>query len=376
MSAVTGLRPEQLAALERAGMYDPKAPNAPERRALIEWLFAQGATLDEILKSRECGTTLTGLAGDLALRSPGESLTLPEVAARAGLAPERIERLLLAAGLPPIDPTEARFSADDATAFVAFDQGAALFGETAILEFVRVIGSSLARIAEAAVSLFLVNIEGPIRSAAAGELALAKANLMAIQTFGVVGPAIQSMLRSQVQLAIRRMRTARDEYSVDLVRMAIGFVDLVGFTSLSRKLTARELAEVVAQFEGRAHDIVTVRDGRLVKLIGDEVMFVAHAVATACDIALTLVEAFADDVTVMPRGGLAAGPLIMRSGDYYGPIVNLASRIADLAVPDEVLVSADVAAQACNDRLQFEPAGKRMLKGFDEPVLLYAVRRA
>jgi len=105
-------------------------------------------------------------------------------------------------------------------------------------------------------------------------------------------------------------------------------------------------------------------------------MFVAVDAARACDIALPVVDRFRTDASVMPRGGLATGTLLMRGGDYYGPIVNLASRLADLAVPSEVLVTTEVVAEASADGLRFEPAGKRMLKGFDEPVTLYAAGRA
>jgi len=122
--------------------------------------------------------------------------------------------------------------------------------------------------------------------------------------------------------------------------------------------------------------VVTALDGRLVKVIGDEVMFVVRDPAAACDIALTLVERFKGDPAVTPRGGVAVGELLVRSGDYYGPIVNLASRVAQLAVPNEMLVTAEVAAAASGSRLRFEPAGKRMLKGLDEPVTLLAVERA
>jgi class 3 adenylate cyclase len=59
-----------------------------------------------------------------------------------------------------------------------------------------------------------------------------------------------------------------------------------------------------------------------------------------------------------------------------GFVVNLASRIADLAVPREVLVTEALVAQAGGERLRFEPAGKRMLKGFDDPVTVYAAARA
>ena len=46
-----------------------------------------------------------------------------------------------------------------------------------------------------------------------------------------------------------------------------------------------ELGDVIDRFEETAHDVVNVRDGRVVKLIGDEVMFVAVDAAAGCDIA-------------------------------------------------------------------------------------------
>jgi class 3 adenylate cyclase len=370
-----GVRPEELAALQAGGLYDPAAPGAAEQLALLEWLAAQAVTVEQMVEAKRGGSTITGLAGDLVLRPPEERLTLRQAAELAGMTPARLEQVRQAAGLPPIDPSDRLFSRDDTAVFATFARAADLFGEAAMLQFIRAVGSSLARIAEAAVSLFLVNIEGPIIDAQKSELALAQANLLAMRALQLIPPLMQSVLRAHMETAIRRMRAARDEHSVDLMRMAVGFIDLVGFTSLSRKLTPRELADVMAQFEALAHDVIVARDGRLVKLIGDEVMFVAVDVAAACDVALTLVERFAGDPAVTPRAGLAAGPLLMRSGDYYGPIVNLASRIAELAVPQEVLVTAEVAAQAASSQLRFEPAGKRMLKGFDEPFLLYAAQR-
>src|SRR5690242_11956683 len=102
------------AELEAAGLWDPRAANAADRLALLEWLAARGVTLEQMVAAaRERLRTLTGLAGDLALR-PGVSLTLAQLAGRAGLAPERVDAVRLASGLPPVDPQVAAFSADDA----------------------------------------------------------------------------------------------------------------------------------------------------------------------------------------------------------------------------------------------------------------------
>jgi adenylate cyclase len=80
---------------------------------------------------------------------------------------------------------------------------------------------------------------------------------------------------------------------------------------------------------------------------------------------------------VTPRGGLAVGEILSRGGDYYGPVVNLASRIADMAVPNEILVTADLRERADTpgEPLTFDPAGRRLPKGFDEPIELFALRR-
>ena len=228
------------------------------------------------------------------------------------------------------------------------------------------------RVSEAAVALFLANIEAPIVARGAGELALAQANLRAVNTLDTIPNAVRAMFRAQMEVAIRRLRSARPERAMqDTVRLTVGFVDLVGYTRLSQQLDARALGALVERFEALASDAVAARDGRLVKLVGDAVMFVAVGAGAACDIALTLLERFADDPAVAPRGGLAEGRLLARGGDYYGP----ASRIGELAVPREILVTAEVAADAGAGRFRFEPAGRRILKGFDAPVMLYAVAR-
>jgi adenylate cyclase len=70
--------------------------------------------------------------------------------------------------------------------------------------------------------------------------------------------------------------------------------------------------------------------------------------------------------------------MVARYGDLYGPTVNLASRLADIAVPGELLAGADIATAvaAAPDGgvgLRFEPAGRRLLKGFDEPLVVTSV---
>jgi adenylate cyclase len=363
------------AEFQAAGLYDPAAPDAPARLELLDWLAAQGVTLAAMREAQLRWGSLVSIAGDLALRG-GERLTLAEVAARAHMSPEQIERINLAAGFPPVAPDERAFSPETAATLAGFAVGEAFFGVGPMLSFIRVLGSSLARIAEAAVSLFIANVQAPIVERGEGELALAQANLRAINAIDTIPNSVRAMLRAHMEVAIRRLRAARTDPAMqDTVRLTVGFVDLVGYTRLSRELDARALGALVERFEALASDAVAARDGRVVKLVGDAVMFVAVDAGAACDIALTLLERFADDPAVTPRGGLAEGLLLARGGDYYGSAVNLAARIGELAVPREILVTEQVATDAGAGPFRFEPAGRRILKGFDVPVALYAVVR-
>jgi adenylate cyclase len=174
---------------------------------------------------------------------------------------------------------------------------------------------------------------------------------------------------------IRRGRAARlhtGDYTT--ARLAVGFVDLVGFSSLAQELTPAGLSRLLDDFEDRSFEIIAEHSGQLVKHIGDEIMFVVLEPGSACEIALSLVDAFRE------RGGLATGDLLTREGDYYGVEVNLASRLADIAVPQEILVSADTKRLAEkddeDDAFAFEPAGRRALKGFATPVEVFSLTRA
>ncbi len=190
------------------------------------------------------------------------------------------------------------------------------------------------------------------------------------------------MFARHLRDVISRGRAARlhtSDYTT--ARLAVGFVDLVGFTSLTQELTPAGLWQLLDEFEDRSYETIAEHGGQLVKHIGDEIMFVVLEPGAACEIALALVDAFRDpDTTVTPRGGLATGDLLTREGDYYGVEVNLAARLADIAVPQEILVSADTKRLAEKDddagALVFEPAGRRALKGFAVPVEVFSLSRA
>jgi adenylate cyclase len=358
---------------EAAGLYDPSAPNAAERLELLEWCEEQGYSLVQLKLAHSIGQ-LPFIASIAAGRS-GPYLTQQQLADHLGVSLEEIESFRVAFALPPVRPDAPWCNEREAKMFEAVSGGVELFGHTGMERLSRVLGSSVSRIAEAMAS---TNSERLRRMVEAGatELDLAKANLAAIQTADAPARIVTGLLGIHLQLAASRLRERRADLSAETVHGCVGFVDLVGSTTMSRGLSMRELGETVDRFEEVSHQVATNRRGRVVKFIGDEVMFVTGDADSACDIALALVEAFDGDANLTPRGGIAFGAMLDRCGDYYGPVVNLAARLGELAVPREVLVTSELGQKIQSKELACEPAGRRALRGFDEPVSILSVRRA
>ena len=107
---------------------------------------------------------------------------------------------------------------------------------------------------------------------------------------------------------------------------AVGFIDITSYTSLSERLGVAELTELLEGFEACVFDRVA-SGGRVVKTLGDEVLFVADGPRPRAEIALSVVEAIeADPSLPHVHAGLAYGPLLERAGDVFGPTVNIAAR--------------------------------------------------
>jgi adenylate cyclase len=352
-----------------AGIYDPETQATSGRLELLQWLDTKGFSIAEMVQGVADGS-LRSMLGDRRL-VPGDRLTGDEAASVAGISRKRFDDGVRTFGLTRIESApsgEIGVTAAEARAIGLFDGLGAMFSDDEITSFLRVIGSSLSRMSEAAVSLFLTDIESNLIVDGSSELVLAQAVEEATGLIDGLAERLDPLLRRHILQAIERSRRSMvDQTQRFRYRYAVGFVDLVGFTAISGEMDARTLSNFLRDFEGRAHDVVTSAGARVVKLIGDEVMFAADNPAAACIAASELMIGFATEHEhVLPRGGLAYGDVIVRGGDYYGPVVNLASRLVDEAVPQELLVTNELALAAT--AFQFEPAGRRMVKGFAEPI--------
>jgi adenylate cyclase len=359
-------------AWQAAGLYDPAASNADDRLGVLRFLTSRGATLDE-LRDAAAGDGLPPLAGYLYQRR--ERLTPREVAAQAGQPLDFVLAVVRASGLGNPEPDTSRLIPSDVRRVELAAAATELFGLEATLQFSRVLGDALARVAEAAMTDFGQNVAPALDAAGAGELARAKANDLASNLlFNEVPGLIAGMFFHASEAAVRRTALVGAAATSELT---VGFVDLVGSTALAERLAAAEFGATISAFERDATERVARDDGHVVKMIGDEVMYVALDAAAACLIALDLAERVAADA-VLPqlRGGLAAGGLVRGYGDYYGPVVNAAARAVKLAAPGEVWVTDEVRRRADDAPLQFDALGAYALRGFEDDVALYRVRRA
>jgi len=334
---------------QRAGLYDPAVDATNGRIELLDWLSDLGFTIPE-MQQASAAAALSAMAGDRRL-VPGERMSRADAIPRSGLSPEDFDAYSTAFGFVPIQGApdgEIGYTAAEVGSLSAVSLLASMFSPDEARSLVRVMGSSLARIGEAAVSLFLADIESPHVLSGAKEIHLAQSVYDAVGLLDGLAAHLDPVLRRLVLQAVERTRRT----SIDLTerfqyRYAVGFVDLVGFTAMSSHMDARELSAFMGRFEGEAHDVATSAGARVVKLIGDEVMFVATDAADACRAAIALMDAFNGEyVGVAPRGGMAYGSVVLRGGDYYGSVVNLASRLVDEAVPLELLVTDELASAA------------------------------
>jgi adenylate cyclase len=219
---------------------------------------------------------------------------------------------------------------------------AGLISESMAVQVARSTGQTTARLAEWQIDTFLENLT------ATAEPGLTRADV-AYPLVELLLPELEQFLvyvwRRQLAAVTGRVVAAADDDEMQSGRLAVGFADLVGFTRLSRRLEEEELGELVESFETTCADVVAGRGGRLVKTLGDEVLYVSEDAATAATIGLDLVETLSkDDSMPALRVGMAFGTVTTRMGDVFGTTVNLASRLTSIAPKDAVLVDEEFAA--------------------------------
>ncbi|PFG42541.1 adenylate cyclase [Isoptericola jiangsuensis] len=268
-----------------------------------------------------------------------------------GASAEFVEDYWRWLGLPVTDPHEARFSAADLESLREIrdliERGQ--LDEQAQMTLVRSLGHTADRLALWQVEAFVEHLS---RRFDLDDVAARQATLDQVPHFAdVLARQLDHAWRRQLAALMGRFATELrgvDGSEVSRgqlpLRRAVGFADIVSFTKRTAGLGSQELSEYVQAFESRARDVIVEAGGRVVKTIGDAVLFVADDVVTGAEVALGLAAPHASAEEIPVRVGFVWGRVLSRFGDVFGPDVNLASRITELAEPSTVLVDPTTAA--------------------------------
>jgi class 3 adenylate cyclase len=340
---------------------------ADEQLGALQDRLRDKGVADEVIAAEG---DLTGLAADVNIRGI-ERLTPREAAAQAEVTLEEAHRVWRTVGVSIGDDDAPAFAPEEVQVLRFFAAGREVFGETAVLQALRVIGNSFMKIAEAEVAVLRLGFEVPFLEAGGSDLDVMDGyEHLTHMLLPEVEAVFTSLHRLHLARASRRGWAVDESSGATLAAVAVGFADLAGFTSLAGRVSATELAGIVDTFDEHVGDIVLSNGGQVVKLIGDEVMFVADEVADGLCIARMLAAGLpAAQGLPAVRVGLAAGEVLNRDGDYYGSVVNLAARLVNLAEPGEVRISGAAAAAAPSDEVTaLDPVE---VKGFPDPVATF-----
>ncbi len=301
-----------------------------------------------------------------------------ELAEETGVDLDKARRLWRALGFPEHGGATA-FTRSDAEALSTLvglvDSG--LIDFDLAVHLTRAVGQTMARLSDWEVSALLTRVLELAREESGEPDDRLAIGLRMIEEFSEPFEKLLIYVwRRHLAAAVARTEAlgAREE-DLHTTRLTVGFADIVQFTALSNELSEERIGDLVELFEARCADVVATQRGRVIKSIGDSVLFVHADPIAAYEIAEGIITVVGRD-SRMPdvRVGLASGLVVLRLGDVFGPPVNMASRLTAVARRNRVIVDGETAALLPDDQFETRPLPARPVRGFGivEPV---AVRR-
>jgi adenylate cyclase len=305
------------------------------------------------------------------------TFTAADVSAETGVTLEETRRLWRALGFPERGAETAFTRADmEAVSTLVDVVNSGLIDFDLAVNLTRAVGQTMARLADWEVASLVQRVE----ELEAGDQATGSRVGSALRIAeGFNEPFEQLMLyawRRHLAAAVARVEAlGANEEDLHTTQLTVGFADIVSFTALSNQLSEARIGDLVELFESRCADVVASQRGRVIKSIGDAVLFVNDDPIRAYDTAEGIINVIGRD-SRMPdvRVGLASGSVVMRLGDVFGPPVNMAARLTAVARRNRIIVDAQTAALLPEDQFEARRLPARPVRGFGivEPV---AVRR-
>lgn len=307
-------------------------------------------------------------------------LTGEQVADAAGLSVKQAERLWRALGFPQADGAIAFGTADaDALVRVASIVKEGEIDFDTIVRMTRAVGQTMDKLAEWEVATLSTQIDKAGSRGSSQGPSQASRRDEALRLVETIGPDFEALLtyvwRRHLLAAVTRVESLDGLADEHVAEATVGFADLVSFSALTNRLDEDEIGDLVEVFEGRSHDVVSLHRGRVVKTLGDSVLYMATSPEEGVEIAWDIVKVIGGDQRLPDvRVGVVTGPVVLRMGDVYGRAVNLAARLVGVARRNRVITDQHTAERLDENRYETRVLPARPVRGFGdlEPV---AVRR-
>lgn len=344
------------------------------RTRLLERLLEDGVSLSDIKAAVEEGRLLL-LPIELAMGGELKH-TAHDIAKQSGLDVRLFIELRRSLGLaePPLD--QPLFSDYDLAVAIAIKNFMSLgVSLESVREINRVLGASMSQLAATVERVFIQEFLRPDEDEYEIAMRFQRVAKSMTPEFGFVLQHILNLhLREQTRIDVLGSNETVELLS-DSREMTLLFADLVGFTALGAQVPPDELSEIASRLIEMTTALVAP-PVRLIKTIGDAVMLASAEPVPLLDTALALLEAAQAEGEWFPqlRIGIATGEVIVRGGDIYGPPVNLASRLCDVAKPSSILTDSRI-HEEYKDAYKWSFAGRRRFKNIAEPVEGYRLRR-
>jgi adenylate cyclase len=269
-----------------------------------------------------------------------------------GVDADFAHELWRAFGFAHDDRDEAIFTEDDLAAMGTVIAAYASAPEGTTVAAARSIGQTMSRLADWQAYRLHELADDPENDISMPQMAMAMGR---VQTL---------IWRRHLASALRNLSADRGGSGDERHDLTIGFCDIVGYTSLSRKIGMEELNTLLETFEVKASEIVTDHGGQVIKTLGDAVMFAVDDAVSAVEIALELHSISDIDDFPALRVGLAYGRVLTRFGDVFGEPVNIAARLTGSARPGTSLCDAALADVVEDDRFFFKSIGTLSVRGY------------
>jgi adenylate cyclase len=386
-----GVSPEQVAAFVDLGILTPALDGSfsagdVRRARVVEGLVRAGLPLEAMATAMEQGDLSLDFL-DLPVYDRFSRLsdtTFQDLSARHGIPLELLTVIREAIGFARARP-EDRVREDELGIAPAIELQLSRGFKPAVVErWLRVYGESLRRIAETEADWWHTEIEVPHLASGLDEAEMmAAAARWGDEITSVTEQALLAIYHAQQEHAWTDVFVSDVERVLDRAGLrartdtlpAVCFLDMSGYTRLTEERGDEAAADLAARLTASVHQATERHRGKVVKWLGDGVMFHFRDAGSAVLAALEMVEEVARSGLPPARVGIHAGPVVFQGGDYFGRTVNIAARIGEYARPGEVLVSQDVVYLAGLDDVDFTAIGPVELKGVSEPIPLHSARR-